>query len=80
MTDPEKNESQAPETPPEAPAAPATPAPSAETSTSTSSSDKDFRMWAMILHFSLLAGFVIPLGGLIAPIIIWQIKKEEFQR
>jgi uncharacterized Tic20 family protein len=73
MTEPEQNENQAAETPPEAPAAPAPAA-----TPSTSSSDKDFRMWAMILHFSLLAGFVIPLGGLIAPIIIWQIKKEEF--
>lgn len=73
MTEPEQNENQAAETPPEAPAAPAPAA-----TPSTSSSDKDFRMWAMILHFSLLAGFLIPLGGLIAPIIIWQIKKEEF--
>lgn len=37
----------------------------------------EFRTWAMFLHFSLLAGFVIPLAGLIAPIIIWQIKKTE---
>ena len=74
MTDPEQNENQPPETPPETP--PAAPAPAAEVT--SSSSDKDFRMWAMILHFSLLAGFLIPLGGLIAPIIIWQIKKEEF--
>lgn len=35
------------------------------------------RSWAMFLHFSLLAGFVIPLAGLIAPIIIWQVKKAE---
>ncbi|HIJ66115.1 MAG TPA: DUF4870 domain-containing protein [Candidatus Hydrogenedentes bacterium] len=36
------------------------------------------RQWAMILHLSLLAGYVIPLAGLVAPIIIWQLKKEEF--
>ena len=36
------------------------------------------RQWAMILHLSLLAGCVIPLAGLVAPIIIWQLKKEEF--
>ena len=35
------------------------------------------KQWAMILHFSMLTGFVIPLAGLIAPIIIWQIKKTE---
>jgi uncharacterized Tic20 family protein len=31
----------------------------------------------MFLHLSLLAGFVVPLAGLIAPIVIWQMKKEE---
>ena len=39
--------------------------------------EKEFRTWAMFLHFSLLAGFVIPFAGLIAPIVIWQIKKDE---
>jgi uncharacterized protein len=36
------------------------------------------KQWAMILHFSLIAGFVIPFAGLVAPILIWQLKKEEF--
>ena len=40
-------------------------------------SSKEARQWAMFLHFSLLAGFVIPFAGLIAPIVIWQLKKEE---
>jgi uncharacterized Tic20 family protein len=39
--------------------------------------DKETRTWAMLLHLSLLAGYVIPLAGLVAPIIIWQIKKDE---
>jgi uncharacterized protein len=39
--------------------------------------EQQTRMWAMFLHLSLLGGFVVPLGGLIAPIIIWQIKKDE---
>src|SRR4030042_3119368 len=34
------------------------------------------RQWAMFLHFSLLAAFVLPIVGLVAPIIIWQLKKE----
>jgi uncharacterized Tic20 family protein len=38
---------------------------------------KEARQWAMILHFSLLAGFVIPFAGLLAPILIWQLKKED---
>lgn len=38
---------------------------------------KEERQWAMFLHLSLLAGFIIPFGGLIAPLLIWQLKKEE---
>ena len=36
------------------------------------------RHWALALHFSLLAGYVIPFAGLVIPICIWQIKKGEF--
>ena len=32
----------------------------------------------MFIHLSLLSGFVIPLGGLLVPIILWQLKKDEF--
>ncbi len=35
------------------------------------------RQWAMLLHFSLLAGFILPILGLVVPIIIWQIKKTD---
>ena len=35
------------------------------------------RQWAMFLHLSLLAGFVVPMAGLVAPILIWQLKKTE---
>ena len=31
----------------------------------------------MLLHLSMLAGLVIPLAGLIIPILIWQMKKDE---
>ena len=36
------------------------------------------KQWAMFLHLSQLAGFILPLLGLIAPIIIWQTQKAEF--
>jgi uncharacterized Tic20 family protein len=39
--------------------------------------DKATREWSMYLHLSLLAGYVIPLAGGIAPIIIWQVKKDQ---
>ncbi len=31
----------------------------------------------MLLHLSQLANFLVPLGGLIVPIVIWQVKKTE---
>jgi uncharacterized protein len=39
--------------------------------------EQQTRQWAMFLHLSQLAGFVIPVAGLIVPIVIWQIKKAE---
>ena len=43
--------------------------------------NKDARMWAMFCHLAGLAAFVpvVPvLGGIIGPLIIWQIKKDEY--
>jgi len=45
--------------------------------TDKADSDKETRQWALYLHLSLLSNFLIPLAGLVAPIVIWQIKKEE---
>ena len=36
------------------------------------------RMWEMFCHLSALAGLVFPLGNLIGPLIVWQMKKNEF--
>lgn len=36
------------------------------------------RQWAMFAHLSALIGFLIPLGSVLGPLIIWQIKKNEF--
>jgi len=39
---------------------------------------KDARMWSMICHLSGLAGIILPASGnIVAPLIIWQIKKES---
>ncbi len=37
------------------------------------------RMWAMFCHLAGLAGFIVPvvLSGIIAPLIVWQVKKDE---
>ena len=39
---------------------------------------KQARTWAMALHFSQFAVFAVPIAGIIAPIVIWQIKKDEY--
>ncbi len=39
-------------------------------------SDSDARMWGMFAHLSALFGFIFPLGNLIGPFVIWQIKKN----
>ncbi len=31
----------------------------------------------MLLHFSVFAGLAVPLAGLIVPIVLWQLKKDE---
>jgi uncharacterized protein len=35
------------------------------------------RTWAMILHLSLLSGLIVPLAGLIVPVIIYILKKDS---
>ena len=41
--------------------------------------DKDARMWAMFCHLAALAGLVVPVVGcIVGPLVVWQIKKEEF--
>ncbi|MFT5138521.1 MAG: putative Tic20 family protein [Lysobacterales bacterium] len=41
------------------------------------SRDKETNQWAMFIHFSILAGWAIPVAGLVVPIILWQLKKDE---
>ena len=43
-----------------------------------SSPESQARMWNMLCHLSALAGFVIPFGNILGPLIVWQIKKNEF--
>ena len=39
---------------------------------------QDERMWAMFCHLSALASFIIPLGSILGPLVIWSIKKEQY--
>jgi len=38
---------------------------------------KDERQWAMFCHLAGLAGFVVPFGGIVGPLVLWQMKREE---
>jgi hypothetical protein len=35
-------------------------------------------MWAMLCHLSALSGFIIPFGSLLGPLVVWQIKKNQY--
>jgi uncharacterized Tic20 family protein len=37
---------------------------------------KEEQNWAMICHLAALSGFVIPLGNILGPLIVWLIKKD----
>ena len=40
---------------------------------------KDARTWAMFCHLAGLAAYLVPIiGNIIAPLIVWQIKKDEY--
>ncbi len=32
----------------------------------------------MLCHLSALSGFIIPFGSLIGPLVVWQIKKNQY--
>ncbi len=43
----------------------------------TGAPDQETRTWSMILHLSLLSGLIVPMAGLIVPIVIYFIKKDS---
>jgi uncharacterized protein len=64
-----ENQSQ---TPP--PVQPPPPTPSIPT---PGSPESQARTWNMLCHLSALAGFIIPFGNILGPLLVWQIKKNE---
>ncbi len=41
------------------------------------SRDMDSRTYAMLLHFSQLCGFVLPVFGWVLPVVLWIIKRDD---
>ena len=66
MTDPNRPDDDISQSEP-TPASPAT----------VDATEKETRTWAMLIHFSVLASWIVPLAGVIVPILIWQLKKDE---
>lgn len=40
-------------------------------------SDSDARLWAMLTHLSSLTGLFTVVGGLVGPLIVWQVQKDK---
>ena len=38
---------------------------------------KQERTWAMFCHLGAFAGYMFPFGNILAPLIIWLVKKDE---
>lgn len=41
-------------------------------------SESQARTWNMLCHLSALAGCVFPFGHILGPLLVWQIKRNEF--
>ena len=39
--------------------------------------ESDGRQWALFIHLSQFAFYAFPLAGIILPILLWQLKKDE---
>ena len=37
----------------------------------------DERTWGLFAHLSALIGFILPLGSILAPLVIWLVKREQ---
>lgn len=70
-----RGESASPNSPPPPPAPP--PSPSAPPAGGSDATERQTREWAMWIHLSQLAGILVPLAGLVLPIVLWQVKKDE---
>jgi len=40
---------------------------------------QDERTWGMLAHLTAFSGFMIPFGNIIAPLIVWLVKRDQSQ-
>ncbi len=41
------------------------------------SASSDVNLWSMFIHLSQFCGYIVPLAGMIVPVVLWQIKKSD---
>ncbi|MFZ4682610.1 MAG: DUF4870 domain-containing protein [Terrimicrobiaceae bacterium] len=56
---------------------PATPAPVPQPPAQPPSSGLSDKQWAVITHLSAFAGLALPAGNILAPLVLWLVKKAE---
>jgi uncharacterized Tic20 family protein len=45
-----------------------------------SAQEQETRRWGLFLHLSVLAGYALPVAGIVVPIAIWQLKKDSLPK
>jgi uncharacterized protein len=48
-----------------------------ETNPDPVSTTADERTWGMLAHLSAFSGFLVPLGSVIGPLVVWLIKRDQ---
>ena len=38
---------------------------------------QDERTWGMLAHLSTFAGFLLPLGSVLGPLVVWLVKRDQ---
>ncbi|MBI1335443.1 MAG: DUF4870 domain-containing protein [Phycisphaera sp.] len=71
----EEQNNASPETEPTTP--PVTPAPEPTPAAVGTESDKNAQNMGMLCHLLAFAGYVVPMGNIIGPLVLWLMKKDE---
>jgi uncharacterized Tic20 family protein len=50
---------------------------SVNTPAATGIPTQDERTWGMLAHLTAFAGFIVPLGSVIGPLIVWLVKRDQ---
>jgi uncharacterized Tic20 family protein len=50
---------------------------SVSTPAATGIPTQDERTWGMLAHLTAFAGFIVPLGNVIGPLIVWLVKRDQ---